>query len=252
MIDVRTGAEAPDAEVSEVSRKRFARRQWARRWLAWRLVVVLLLVLALAAGLVWLFFFSSQLAVKGVDVQGAAQLSERQVRAAAAVPTGEPLARADLAAIRDRVEALPVVESVDVSRKWPDRILLRVTERQAVAVVQLDGQLRGMDDEGVVFRDFARRPRTLPLVRVPAGTGEEALAEGAEVVGALPFRLARKVAFVEVASVDRITLHLRDGRTVTWGSAEQSDEKAVVLDALLDRPGRKYDVSVPGQPTARG
>ena len=216
MIDVRTGAEAPEAGtsgISESSRKRFARRQWARRWLAWRLVVVLLLVVALVAGTVWLFFFSSHLAVKGVEVQGTAQLSERQVRAAAAVPTGEPLARADLAAIRARVEALPVVASVDVSRKWPDRILLRVTERQAVAVVELDGQLRGMDDEGVVFRDYARRPRTLPLVKVPGGTADEALAEGSEVVGALPFRLSRKVAFVEVASVDRITLHLRAGRS---------------------------------------
>ena len=252
MIDVRTGEETHDADVSTHSRRKFARRQWARRWLAWRLVVVLLLVVGLVTGVVWLFFFSSQLAVQGVDVQGTAQLSERQVREAAAVPTGEPLARADLTAIRDRVEALPVVESVDVSRKWPDRILLRVTERHAVAVVELDGRLRGMDDGGVVFRDYARRPRTLPLVKVPAGTGEEALAEGAEVVGALPFRLARRVAFVEVATVDRIALHLRDDRTVMWGSAEQSEEKAVVLDALLDRPGRQYDVSVPGQPTARG
>ena len=251
MTDLRTG-EQHAAEVSESSRKRFARRQWARRWLAWRLVVAVLLVLALVGGLVWLFFFSSTLAVKGVEVQGTAQVTERQVLDAAAVPTGEPLARADLAAIRDRVAALPEVASVDVSRQWPDRILVRVTERRAVAVVEVDGRMRGMDAGGVVFRDYARRPRHLPLVKVPAGTGEEALAEGAEVVGALPFRLARKVAYVEIASVDRITLHLRDDRTVTWGSAEQSDEKAVVLDALLDRPGREFDVSVPGQPTSRG
>ena len=37
-----------------------------------------------------------------------------------------------LAAIRDRVAALPEVASVDVSRQWPDRILVRVTERRAV------------------------------------------------------------------------------------------------------------------------
>ena len=96
MTDLRTG-EQHAAEVSESSRKRFARRQWARRWLAWRLVVAVLLVLALVAGLVWLFFFSSTLAVEGVEVQGTAQVTERQVLDAAAVPTGEPLARADLA-----------------------------------------------------------------------------------------------------------------------------------------------------------
>ena len=42
---------------------------------------------------------------------------------------------------------------------------------------------------------------------------------------------------------------LRDGRTVLWGSADESALKAEVLVALLDGPGRTFDVSVPGQPT---
>jgi cell division protein FtsQ len=248
VTDTRT---ATEADAAEVSRRRFARRQWARRWLAWRRVLALVLVVALAAGTVWLFFFSTVLAVQGVEVRGTDLLTEEQVVAAAAVPTGEPLARADLDAIRARIEGLAPVASVDVSRQWPDRILVRLEERIAVAVVDADGNLRGMDSSGVVFRDFARRPATLPLVKVPGGTRDEALVEGASVVGALPFRVSRKVAYVEVRSVDAISLHLRDGRIVKWGSAGQSAEKARVLDALLRRPGQVYDVSVPGQPTAR-
>ena len=248
MTDTRT-QERDD--VTEASRKRFARRQWARRWLAWRRMVVLGAVLALVIGTVWLFFFSTTLSVEGVDVEGTRVLSDEQVVAAAAVPTGEALARVDLAAITERIEALDPVASVDVSRQWPDQILIRVQERKAVAVVDIDGSLRGMDASGVVFRDFARRPGNLPLVKVPGGTRDEAFAEGAAVVGALPFRLARKVEYVEVRSVDAISLHLRDGRLVKWGSAGRSDDKAAVLDALLQRPGQVYDVSVPGQPTAR-
>jgi cell division protein FtsQ len=238
-------------DVTEVSRKRFARRQRARRWLAWRRMVAVGAVLALLVGTVWLFFFSTTLSVEGVDVEGTQLLSDRQVVAAAAVPTGEALARVDLAAIRNRVQALAPVASVDVSRQWPDQILIRIQEREAVAVVDIDGSLRGMDASGVVFRDFARRPAGLPLVKVPGGTGDDALAEGAAVVGALPFRLARRVQYVEVRTVDAISLHLRDGRLVKWGSAGRSDDKAAVLDALLKRPGQVYDVSVPGQPTAR-
>jgi cell division protein FtsQ len=238
-------------DVTEVSRKRFARRQRARRWLAWRRMVAVGAVLALLVGTVWLFFFSTTLSVEGVDVEGTQLLSDRQVVAAAAVPTGEALARVDLAAISNRVEALAPVASVDVSRQWPDQILIRIKEREAVAVVDIDGSLRGMDASGVVFRDFARRPASLPLVKVPGGTGDDALAEGAAVVRALPFRLARRVQYVEVRTVDAISLHLRDGRLVKWGSAGRSDDKAAVLDALLKRPGQVYDVSVPGQPTAR-
>ena len=52
-----------------------------------------------------------------------------------------------------------------------------------------------------------------------------------------------------MATVDQISLVLRDGRTVEWGSAEQSELKAEVLVPLLKRPAQRYDVSVPGQPT---
>lgn len=248
MSDVRT-AERPD-DVTEASRKRFARRQWARRWLAWRRVLAIAVALLVVVGTVWLFFFSTTLSVEGVDVEGTKVLSDEQVVAAAGVPTGQALARVDLAAIRDRIEALAPVASVDVSRQWPDEILIRVEERTAVAAVEIDGTLRGMDASGVVFRDFARRPARLPLVKVPGGIRDEALVEGAAVVGALPFRLARKVEYVEVRTVDAISLHLRDGRLVKWGSAGRSADKAEVLDSLLQRPGQTYDVSVPGQPTA--
>jgi len=40
-------------------------------------------------------------------------------------------------------------------------------------------------------------------------------------------------------------LHLRDGRTVLWGSAERSADKAQVLPALLARAGTTFDVSNP-------
>jgi cell division protein FtsQ len=237
----------PDARI----RKRFARRQWARRWLAWRVVVAGLLVAAAVAGVVWLVFFSSVLDVEDVEIEGNNMLTDDRLRRAAAVPTGEPLALADLDAIRARVEALPAVESVDVSREWPHAVLLDVTEREAVAVIDVDGRLRGMDETGVVFRTYATRPPGMPRIRVAADTRGEAMAEGAAVVRALPPAVAKRVDFVELRTVDQISLKLRDGRTVVWGSAEQSEDKARVLGPLLGIEGTRYDVSVPGQPTVR-
>jgi cell division protein FtsQ len=50
---------------------------------------------------------------------------------------------------------------------------------------------------------------------------------------------------VEAASPDDISLVLSRGRTVVWGSAEQSARKARVLALLLRRHATRYDVSVP-------
>jgi len=72
------------------------------------------------------------------------------------------------------------------------------------------------------------------------------------VVEALPDLLDGRVDHVVVATVDDITLRLRDGRSVVWGSAEESASKGEVLAVLLRREAAVYDVSVPGQPTTRG
>lgn len=231
------------------TRRRFARRQWARRWLAWKRVVAALLVLVLVGGGIYAVYFSDVLAADQVEVTGESTLTDDQVRDVARVPLGDPLARIDLEAIRRRVESLPVVKSADVSRQWPHDVLIEVEERTAVAVVEIAGSLRGLDAEGIVFGTFRRAPDGLPRVRTTSTTSGDALREAALVVSALPSDLAATVDHVEVLTVDQITLELRDGRTVRWGSSAQSDEKAAVLEVLLRQDAQVYDVSVPGSPT---
>jgi cell division protein FtsQ len=251
----RDGVSPGDADerTVRIARRRFARRQWARRWLAWRRVLLAALLLGVVVAAVWLVFFSTVLAVSGVQVKGADVLSPAAVRRAAAVPTGAPLATVDLGSVTRRVERLPAVRSADVSRAWPNRVRVDVTERTAVAVVapaQPGGDVRGIDAEGVVFRRFANRPADLPVIRRGPRADADALSEAAQVAGSLSPSLAAKVAFVRVRTVDRISLELRGGRTVLWGSAEDSAQKARVL-AVLPRTASFYDVSVPGQPTIR-
>lgn len=236
----------------ERTRRRFARRQWRRRWGVWRWMVAGLLAVGLLGGTVWLVFFSSVLALTGVTVDGASYLTSAQIERAAQAPTGTPLVRVDLEAIQARVEALTPVASAEVTRVWPDRLRIDVTEREAVAVVDVEGTLHGMDADGVLFRTYPGRPRSLPDVRLSADADASTRREVAGVLAAMPPDLARRVDYLEARSVDQISLVLRDGRTVAWGSADQSAQKAAVLESLLGVDADAYDVSVPGRPTTRG
>lgn len=245
----RDPATTGSTRTVEVARRRFARRQWARRWLAWRRLLGLVLGLGVVAAGVWLVFFSTILAVDDVEVVGADVLQPAEVRRAAAVPLGEPLATVGLDAVAARVEGLAAVKGVDVTRSWPRTVRIAVVEREAVAVVEREGAVHGLDEEGVLFRTYPSPPRGLPVVRVSAGTRTEALEEAAGVVASLPDDLARRVDHLLVETVDAISLELRSGRTVVWGSAAASSSKAEVLEVLLRQPGAVYDVSVPSQPT---
>lgn len=214
-------------------------------------MLALLVVVALVGAGIYAVYFSSWLAVAGIDVTGADTVSATEVRVVAAVSTGGPLATVDLAAIRARVESLAPVRSADVSREWPDRVRVAITERVAVAVVEIGGQLRAMDSEGVAFRDLRSAPPGLPRVVPTSGASATVLHEAATVVSALPADLAGRVDHLEVRSEDEVTLVLRSGSLVVWGSSEDSDDKARVLQVLLGRQAATYDVSVPGRPTTR-
>ncbi len=230
------------------SRRRFARRQWLRRWLVWRYVIASVLLVVVTIGGIWLVFVSSVLTVKHVEVEGDSQLTREQVLSAAHVPLGAHLAELDLSAIRTRVSGLAAVKQVDVSRDWPDGVLIRVAERHQVAVVEIGDAYQAMDSEGVLFKTYAHPPAGLPRVVAGAAIGSNALAEAARVIAALPAGLAARVDHVGVRGLDQVTLALRQGATVIWGSDGQSALKAEVLQRLLSRPARVYDVSVPGQP----
>lgn len=237
----------------ERSRRRFARRQWARRWLTLRYVVVAVVVVALAAGAVWAVYFSDALSVHEVEVVGARTITAAEVETAAAVPTGGPLARLDLAAVERRVAAkLGVVRSVEVTRRWPDGVLITIQERDPVAVVERGGEFRAVDAEGEVFGSYRQAPSGLPRIETPNSsviTDPEVLREAVTVAAALPREVSVLVDHLDLRSIDQIDLVLRDERLVRWGSSEASEEKAGVLLALLSQQARVYDVSVPGRPT---
>ena len=238
-------------ERSTASQERFRQRRRARRLRLLRRALLLLLVVALVAGAVWLLFFSSRLAVHTVSVRGTSVLTEDEVRRTAAVPLDVPLALSDLDAVAARVETLPAVRSAEVSRDWPDGIAVEVTERQAVAVVEREGTWQGLDEEGVLFRSYPSRPDGLPQVQVTASTSVEALEEAARVIEALPPELLQRVEVLDVGSIDAISFRLAGGATVTWGSADESEDKARVLEVLMRRPASAYDVTAPGRPTLR-
>ena len=245
------GPDEPDAVEVASARKKFLRRQRARRWLVWRRILAVLAGIALVGGLVWLVFFSSVLTVEGAEVQGVEVLTAEEVEEVAAVPMGEPLATLDLSAIEARIEGLAAVRSVEASRAWPDQVRIQITEREAVAVVSWEGQWRGLDATGVLFRTYPEEPKRLTQVTMSAATPVEALAEAAAVVEALPANILQRVDYVEVKSIDGISLVLSGGSTVTWGSADESANKAKVLQVLLKRDARVYDVTAPGRPTIR-
>jgi cell division protein FtsQ len=221
-----------------------------RRRLAIRIGLVLT-ALGVAAWVVW---GSPLLAVSSVRVDGAGSLTADQVRSAAGVAEGTPLLRVDVDAAAARVARLPQVASVQVTRGWPQTVVITVEERVPVAVVEQAGTRSLVDAGGVLFDTVTGEPPAgvVPLDVAAPGPDDPATRAGLAALVELPRAVRAQVASVTARSGNEVTLSLVDGTTVLWGTAEDSGEKADVLVALVGQlasgalePATTIDVSVP-------
>src|SRR5216110_1259530 len=103
-------------EAIPPSVRRFNERARQRRWRAARPWLVGAAGLALAGLAGWVVYGTPLLGVREVTVRGASLISADEVRAAAGIRVGTPLASLDLGTVRRRVATLPAVRSATVER----------------------------------------------------------------------------------------------------------------------------------------
>jgi cell division protein FtsQ len=149
--------------------------------------------------------------------------------------------------VASRVERITQVQSAQVTRSWPDGVLIAVRERKPALAVPVAGGFDLVDPSGVVVQQVRKQPQRMPQF-IPAGPlpGNPGVRAAASVLRELPARIARRVTSVTVPTVNAVTLHLTRGVTIDWGSPGQAAQKARVLAILMRTHARSYDVSAPG------
>ena len=130
-------------------------------------------------------------------------------------------------------------------------VVVHGTSRLSVAQVR-DGTIELVDRTGTQFRRASALPPGLPQFDLPSGAdGVPAGQAVATVAASLPPTVLSQLLTVRATSPSDVTLVLRDQRTVRWGSAQRSADKARLLPVLLGRPGKVFDVSDPDEVFAR-
>lgn len=206
-----------------------------------------LLLLVPLAALGWVLLGSSWLAVDRVVVTGLSRLTDEQVRAAADVAPGLPLARVDAGEVEAAVRELPPVASVEVERSWPGTLRIAVRERVVAAGVARDDAVVLVDADGVAFASEPQLPPGVVRLEVEdARPGDPTTRAALAVTGALPPDLRRRVLAVSADDPDSVVLRLDGEQRVVWGAPGQDATKAAAALALLRQPGGTVDVSTPG------
>lgn len=229
---------------------RLRERTRARRILLARRIALTFVTLALAAGGVWVAFFSPVFAFSSsavvVSGEDGTLVTADSVRSSIASFEGVPLTRLNTQAVARAVESNVAVRSASVSRRWPTSLRVSVTMRTGMAVEAASGGYWLVDDQGIAFQQVPSAGE-YPLATLPEDRATGA-ADIASVLGALDEATRAQVSAV-TSTGTQVNFTLRGGQTVKWGTRGDAPQKARVLATLLANvQASTYDVSSPNHP----
>ncbi len=173
------------------------------------------------AALVW-----AGLGIDQVALTGQRFTPDSDIFEAVDLPNAHSMLTFDGAAARERIEALPWIETASIARVFPGSLDIRVTERKPAALWMKGDRANLIDAEGRVLSGIKPgTPVNLPRV---AGKGAPEQAQALlDLIMSYP-SLWKRFELAERVGERRWTLHLKDRLTVHLAA----DREAVALAAL--------------------
>lgn len=212
-----------------------------------RSVLAVLGCLALIATVAAAMPFTPLMPVRAIAVNGNVNLSDEEVQSATGIQFETPIGRVSVRQAAAEVAANPWVEKATVSRNWPNAIDVDIVEHVPVAWVDFGGEPHLIDSQG---RDFVVAPPPPGAVQLD-GIAEEQMEDAVGVASSISEKARPRVRALTADGPYSFVLVLDDDRTVTWGAAEDNENKAIALEAVLQMEGSAFNISNPELVTAQ-
>lgn len=225
----------------------------AKRIIASISVGSLAILLAIVAGAT----FSPALAIKEIYVTGTERIQPELISKALQGHIGTPLPLLDENAVAKSLASFALIESFSATAVPPNGLQVKISERQAISVVAINGERWLFDPAGVKVAQ-ATGSEELPEIQISEEPRNSQRYKNAiEVLMALPEDLLHQVEFIEARSKDDVQMSLRTSREqrIIWGDSSDSVLKSKVLQALMANHRKTqsvtFDVSSPNAPVVR-
>lgn len=202
-------------------------------------------------GLVFVAVYSPLLALRTITIDGTSRVSQEELHAAVDGHLGTPLALIDFDRLTTELGAFPLIRSYVTETLPPDTLLIHIVERQPVGAIAVTGGYHLVDPAGITLQEAVDRIPGVPLIDLGGGDASSpAFAAVVAVLLALPPELLAQVDTASARTQDDVSLVLTGvGQRVTWGSAENSAQKAALLARLVavtdPAQAGEFDVSAP-------
>jgi cell division protein FtsQ len=180
--------------------------------------------------------------VDRVEVEGAARSTREAVVAASGLSLGTPMIEVDGEGVEQAVLDLPWVAAVEVNRRWPSTVRIKVVEREPAAVVPAaGGAWATVDATGRVLEVRPAPPSGLLQVLDAGRAGRPATRVGRaardllDVVDAVPYTIVGPVVAVAAVGDGEAELRLSGGTVMRLGPPDDLPAKLLAAATVLEQ-----------------
>lgn len=210
--DKRT--EKPDSKVKVKKSKkkpRVKRKKLNINYL--KVSLVLLTVLVIFFALYYLIGNKSD--VKEIEIVGAEHLSTDEILSRSEIAKGDKMYLANLGKAEKNIALLPIVESIDVSRDFPNKIVMKVKERDVVAYVESKGKYYPVLESEQVLRGFDMVPTDAPIIHFFDGVEFEGIVKSLNQMNAQILSMISEIFYRPNKETNsRIQIYMNDGQEI--------------------------------------
>lgn len=154
------GAAPTRRAPSQSEKKRIKRKKKKRRKKHY--ILKFFLLVAICIGL-YSFAHSDVFSIKQINVSKSSHFQAGQVREMCGLKTGGNLFEFSAGDCEDKLREHPYIKEAKISRKLPDTVNIKLTERQETAVLLKDSTYVVIDQEGIVLQQAGKLPQ-IPLL----------------------------------------------------------------------------------------
>ena len=225
---------------------------------------VVLLVMALIAGLSWLLFLSPvfRLQTEKIDVSGGnAWVSNDRVASIVAHQGDRSLLLISTNGVEQEISGMAGVTDAKVRKSFPHGLEVTFDAQEPTAVFKdAQDKLTAVDRQGRVLNTVSKPVKGVPVIQVSTvnrAQQDQAVRQTLRILSTMPEAMRHSVTKVTAETQDSITTELDQGKhVIIWGDGSELKLKQAVVDKIINDPSKigdkhQLDVSAPLRPIVK-
>jgi len=201
-------------------------------------VFFILLVVVAAYVLLQSPFFQ----VKKIVVSGNRQLKSEEIISYSGITTGANIFKLNLSQSEQKLKMVPLLKDAALERKLPDKIVIHVVERKAVALIAAKDNFIKVDADGVYLQKGDIASSALPVITglnvALDGPGKpvksQYLPVALEALAKLPKSLILNTSEIHINDDGQLWLYTMNGVQGRLGLPKEIEYKGIVFQQVLN------------------